>query len=58
VGALTQQLLQVASEPDVLRRWAEQAGALALTRAWATTGQRFAGHFQRTAERAPRQHSI
>jgi glycosyltransferase involved in cell wall biosynthesis len=54
VGALTQQLLQVASEPDVLRRWAEQASALALTRAWATTGQRFAGHFQRTAERAPR----
>jgi glycosyltransferase involved in cell wall biosynthesis len=58
VGALTQQLVQAASEPDVMRRWAEQAAALALTRAWPTTGQRFAGHFQRTLERTPRQHSV
>jgi glycosyltransferase involved in cell wall biosynthesis len=58
VGALTQQLVLAASEPDLLRRWAEQAAALALKRAWPTTGQRFAGHFQRTLERTPRQHSV
>ncbi|MEY4767182.1 MAG: hypothetical protein RI907_3855 [Pseudomonadota bacterium] len=58
VAALTQQLLQVLTEPTLLQQWAEKAQALALTRVWPTTGQRFAGHFQRAAERAPRQESV
>ncbi len=58
VAALTQQLLAVLTEPQRLQAWAERAHALALTRDWPTTGQRFAGHFQRTAERAPSKPSV
>ncbi len=58
VAALTQQLLQVLTEPQLLQQWAEKASALALTRAWPTTGQRFAGHFQRAVERAPHKESV
>lgn len=58
VGALTQQLMGALTEPQRLQQWAERAQALALARAWPTTGQRFAGHFQRTAERAPRQQPV
>lgn len=58
VGALAAQIEGVLNKPEILQQWANRASALAQERAWAMTGQRFVGHFQRAMARAPRARGV
>jgi glycosyltransferase involved in cell wall biosynthesis len=58
VAGLALQLEGVLNKPEILKQWADRAGALAQERAWPMTGQRFVGHFQRAMARAPRARGV